>query len=81
MEEGEIVHESPLESVVDACRRVMSDFLSRLHSSTCLTHLTPLRGSAGVDVDLVMSLECGLVEWADRLLGHFREENVDNAIW
>ncbi len=81
VEEGEIVRESPLEAVVEGCRRVMSDFLSRLHSSTSLTQLTPQQGSAGAEVNRVVSVECGLVEWAEKLLDHFRDENNDCRIW
>ncbi|XP_064396441.1 integrator complex subunit 5-like [Halichondria panicea] len=80
VEEGEIVRESPLEAVVEGCRRVMSDFLSRLHSSTSLTQLTPQQGSAGAEVNRVVSVECGLVEWAEKLLDHFRDENNDCRI-
>ncbi len=56
-QEGEIVRESPLEAVVEGCRRVMSDFLSRLHSSTSLTQLTPQQGSAGAEVNRVWSVD------------------------
>ncbi len=66
---------------MDGCQRIMSDFLSRLHSSTSLAQLTPQRSSAGAEMDRVVSVECGLVEWADRLLTHFGEESSHCAVW
>lgn len=86
VEEGEIVRESPLESVVEGCGRIMSNFLSQLHSSTCHTHLTPqgqssgASGAVGPELDLVVSLQGGVLEWAGRFLDLF-EQDTDNHIW
>lgn len=90
MEEGEIVRESPLESVVEGCNRIMSNFLSQLQSSTCLTHLTPQgqssskggagSSSMGPELDLVVSLQSEVVEWAGRFLDLFTQD-TDNDVW
>ena len=86
MEEGEIVRESPLEFVVEGCSRIMSSFLSQLHSSTCHTHLTPkgqssgASGAVGSELDMVVSLQSGVLEWAGIFLDLF-EQDSDNHIW
>lgn len=88
VEEGEIVRESPLEAVVDGCSRIMSSYLSQLHS-TCLAHLTPqgqtsnksgTGTSMGPDMDQIMSLQGGVLEWAKQFLQLFSQD-IDNSMW
>ena len=61
MEEGEIVHVSPVRGVVVGCEGVMAEVLAQLHTASQY-HLSP-SGAAGKGVEFAVGLQSGVEEW------------------